>query len=314
MKIIDAYYDLDIRKGVKKYLLAQGLSINKVDKTYERFGVYLSRLKSVGYDKKLQNAFTLDSFISSLRVIFEEKWVNNIKYEEMPNFYYWYTDYLQTIVAIDPNISIDGINLCFSDCSLEQLTSFETLYIKHGKLTIITNPKLICRVAPMLKKNEGTLDDAITIAKGFYGDLLPKMTDSDWGNILIQIWPQNAKKKKNATNRNIEIRYPDGTSRVFSGNDAMFEVAKMIGVQKLSSLKSIKHRGKDLITRVVEPVNALSYKELEYGWYLNMLGNNNDKLKTLLVLNTIYSLKLNINITTLEQTSERKTSFRIIVD
>lgn len=313
MKIIDAYFDLDIRKGVKKYLLAQGMSIGKVDNTYKRFGVYLSRLKSVNFDKKLQNEDSLDSFLSSLRYIFEVQWVKNINYVEMPHFFYWYTDYLQTVVALDPSVFIEGLSLCISCQPLDSLSNFETPYISNNKLTIITNPKLIVQVSPILKNGNGTLDEAISIAKNFYGNLLPNMDDSDWGRLLMQLWPPKTKSTRKATTRNIEIKYPDGTSRVYNGNDAMFEVATIIGIQKLCSLKTIKHRGNDLVTRVVPAANILAYKELENGWYLNLLGNNEDKFKTIRLLNAICSLKLDISITTAEQTSERKTSFKIIL-
>lgn len=312
MKIIEAYFDLSIRKGVKKYLLAQGMSITQIDKTYNRFGVYLSRLKSVNYDKLLMQYSSLPTFLECLHEIFDVKWVNNINYIEMPKFFYWYAEYLQTIVAIDPSLYIEGINPCFKSNQLEQLTDFELLYRKQGKLTLIANPNLIVQIAPILKGN-GTLNEAIDVAKKFYGKLLPRMNRNDWGNILMQVWPQEPKKTRKATTRNVEIKYADGTSRVFSGNDAMIEVASIIGLQKLLTLKTIKHRGKEILTRFVEPANELAYKEFEDGWFINLLGNNNDKIKTLRVLNAICSLNLEISITTAEQTSERKTSFKIIL-
>jgi|GEM_PF-5885017 len=301
MTIIDAYYNLDIRKGYKTNLLAHGLSVTQTDRTYTRFGTYLSRLKSVGYHTRLSRITTEDSFLEALHEIFDVKWANHIEYTEIPYHFYAYPDYLRAAAAWDPTLKIEGLNPAeqpVNDFSLFDetpfLTRYEEPYIKDGKLLLIANPNVI-KVVVKSMLGEGGIEEAVNYLSYYYSTVLPEMELADYRALLAERRPKKKFSKEKGTLRLIEITDTEGNREVLGGVEAIEKVAAIIGEQTLMKSTIMLEREK-LVLRFHTPPTTLQYKLLPSGNYLNIKGTTTDKYKVLLVLNATFRLGWNIRL------------------
>lgn len=301
MTIIDAYYNLNIRKGYKTNLLAHGLSVTQTDRTYTRFGTYLSRLKSVGYHTRLSQMTTEDTFLEALHEIFDVKWANHIEYTEIPYHFYAYPDYLRAAVTWDPTLKIDGLNPAeppatnmslFDEAAF--ITRYEEPYIKDGKLLIIANPNVI-KVVVKSMLGGGGIEEAVEYLSYYYGAVLPKMERPDYRALLAERRPKKKFTKEKGTLRLIEITDKDGNREVLGGVEAIEKVVATVGEQALMKSTITLEREK-VVIRFHKPPTTLQYKLLPSGNYLNIKGNTTDKYKVLLVLNATFRLGWNIRL------------------
>lgn len=298
MKIIEAYYDTALRNGMKRYLLAEGYSLTRIDKLYEQFGVYLSRLKHVIFYNQLHQCDDERSFTAKLDEIFYDKWSGHIQYEQMPLYFHRYLHYLHTAVAVNPTLVIDGL-LPPDDSELtveDEVTIYARPYLRDNKLTIIANPLLIKRVRPMMTAPEPRVAEAVAECRSFYGHLLSAMTDSDWEALLDDIWTTKRRRRTRAVARNVEVQYDDGTRMVLSGTAAMEMFADMIGHEELVR-RNLKHIGAPLVLRNGLATPPSGFKALDNGYLVNSRGNASDKVRTLRMLCSVYQLDVVVQLT-----------------
>lgn len=298
MKIFEAYYDIKLRKGLKKYLLAEGRKLSEIDRLYLQFGTYLSRIKGIGFYGKLMEASSEAEFRELLRVLFEDKWSGHMQYDDMPGYFSRYLDYLHTASALDPDLQIEGLEMpddiwCIPG---SEVTDYARPYIKDGKLAIIANPLLVKRLKPYLAILPIGMESAVAEAKGFYGNLLPLMEDSDWERLIDDLAMPKKERKAKATARNVEFQMKDGTKRVMNGNQAMEYVADLIGYDRCLSL-NVLHKGEKIVTRQRDMRYESYYKPVEDGLWLNLKGSVADKVKTLRMLASFCRLPFTVSLT-----------------
>lgn len=288
MRIFDAYENIKIRSGFKTWLLAEGLTIGRVDRTYTRFGTYLSRIRGVNYDKVLARCLTEEEFRKNLHTIFYEKWKNHMGYPEIPPYFFHYLNYLHYLLAKDPTIVIDGLNR--NDENVEyvsQLGEYELKFTHNGKLSILSHPALVRKVRFLVADGDNT--EAVATCKKFYADCALQMTDDDWEHLLEAFQQTPKKSTAKSAVRNIRIVFPDGLSGIFSGPEAFIRVARTINPEELKRC-NVKHRAKKILTKDVPAGSAAYFKPFDDDWYINLSGSTTDKYKTLCVLNSLYQL------------------------
>lgn len=305
MKIYEAFDDVKLRRGYKLWLQGLGLSIIRVDKLATRFGSYISRIRSVGYERKLLACETEDALRREFDEIFKVKWKNHLGYPEVPEHFYYYLDYLHTAMAKQPTLAIEG--LAPDDDAVpaaDAPTCYEERFIADGKLRVLANPVLIRQIRALFKEDPEALDDAVALCRDFYACLDLDMTDREWLDLLDLLTVKGAKSDKTLV-RSIEITFPDGTVKVLNGSDAVQEVADLIGIDRLKTC-IVKHMSRTMITRTVPPKFGNYFRELPNGLFLNVMGTNVDKFKTLNILNSHYRLRLVIRLTNEKPTPKRK--------
>lgn len=305
MKILEAYYDPKIRNDLKRYLYAEGRKLSEIDKLYTQFGVYLSRLKGIPFYQTLMDSPTEDEFCRNLDLLFDHMWVNHMGYTDMPTYFRRYLSYLHSASALNPELRIEGLQppediFCVPG---SDVTDFAKPYIQNGKLKIIANPLLIKRLLPFKKDWPKGRDQAISMAKIFYGPLLPATTDADWSELISDLLAPKKQYKAKATARNVEISYPDGRKVVVGGTQAMEIVVNDIGISKLSSFP-VLHKGERILTRTPNPRLLSSYKQLDGGYWLNQRGTVGDKVKTLRMLTSHFRLPYTVLLTNAELTPD----------
>lgn len=298
MKILEAYYDIKIRKDMKRYMLAEGKKLSEIDKLYRQFGTYLSRLKFIAFYDTLLNSKSEIEFRENLDILFDKLWVNHMEYVDMPDYFRRYLSYLHSASALDPNLKIEGLQppedlFCIPG---SDVTEYAKPYIKDGKLQIIANPLLIKILLPFRKDWPETADASVNRTKAFYGDLLPDMTDDDWKTLIEELLKPKSIRKAKATARNIEFKFPDGHKIVMGGNQAMEKAANDVGFAKLLTM-NVLHKGDKIVTRHFDPRYENSYKNLGDGMWLNNKGTVNEKVKTIRVLTALCHLPYTVSLT-----------------
>lgn len=298
MKIFEAYYDLKIRQGMKKYLLAEGKKPSEIDRLYLQFGLYLSRIKGIVYYNSLMDAKTESEFRDLIDILFNDKWSGHMQYEEMPGYFFRYLDYLHTASALDPKLHIEGLEMpddiwCIPG---SDVTDYAKPYVKDGKLAIIANPLLIKKLSKFLPLLPIGLDEAVSIAKNFYGVLLPNMTDSDWQKLILDLAAPKKARKEKATARNVKFDFKDGSCKVMGGNKAFEFALSEIGIEKCMSL-NVFHKGEKIVTRQRDMRYETYYKPIREGLWLNLKGSVSDKVKTLRVLSSMLHMPWQASLT-----------------
>lgn len=297
MRIYEAYSDARIRMGYKVWLHAQGLSIIRADTVYTRFGSYISRIRSVGYERQLLGCLLEEELRRGFDSIFKEKWKNHLGYPEIPEHFYVYLDYLHSLMAHTPTLDIGGLA---DDTAVVPLlgapTRFEERFIIDSKLTLLTNPVLIRKLVEAAKDTDSTPDGMIDICRDFYTAMPLKMQPADWLKLVEPLISKKKGKRDASLTRNLEVTFPDGTTRVLSGPNSFNIVADMIGAVALKNC-NVKHMGRPMVTRTVPPKFQAYYRDIGGGLFLNVGGTTIDKFKTLNILNSHFRLRLVIRLT-----------------
>lgn len=298
MKILEAYYNLKLRTGMKKYLLAENKSLSEIDRLYRQFGTYLSRLKGVKLYNDLLNCSSETDFRTMLKVIFKEKWAGHMQYEEMPTYFERYLDYLHSACALDPTLEIEGLEMPADLFCLpgSDVTEYAKPYVRDGKLSIIANPLLIKKLTPYIKIKNVDMQGAIETARSFYGSLLEDMTDKDWESLIEEIASPKKQRKAKATARNVEIIGEDGQKSILGGNKAMEHIVREVGPQKFLSM-NVQHKGDRIVTRTPDPRYPTYYVKLDDGLWLNVKGSVAEKVKTLRLLTMLLHLPYTVTLT-----------------
>lgn len=298
MKILEAYYNTKVRSMVKRYLMAEGRKLSEVDRLYRQFGTYLSRLKSVGFYSRLAECGSEREFRELLRVLFEEKWVDHIRYTEMPAYFNRYLEYLHSACALDESLEVEGLEEPDEQSCTprEEVTGYARPYLRDGKLSIIANPLLIKRLRPLLGMLPMSMPEAVSVAGEFYGDLLPDMTGADWEALISELAAPLKPRSSKSTARFIEFRMADGSRKVLGGNDAFFYLVETAGVEALMRT-TVTHKGDKVVTRNVDYHYENYYKPLPDGLWLNVKGSVTDKMKTLRVLASLLKLPYTVSLT-----------------
>ncbi|MDE6176381.1 MAG: hypothetical protein K2F71_02445, partial [Paramuribaculum sp.] len=287
MKIFEAYNDAKIRREYKRLLIAQGMSITAADKEYGRIGTYVSRIRGVAFDKLLLTADNETSFRSLLDYIFKDKWKDHMEYAETANHFYHYLDFLhyQKAMGFLPDLTgLDDDGEC--PLSLDRPGRYEERFIHSGKLAILLNPALVGQLRGM------TTEDAVARCREFYPFLDPTMNDDDWKSLVEECSSVRKPRRNKATVRNIAITLPDGSRRVMEGNDCFMVVISLIGAQTLLA-SNVRHLRYRLVERTIPHNHKKYFRKMDDGLYVNLLGGNPEKYRTLRLLDSFFHLGLN---------------------
>lgn len=294
MKIYDAYADVKIRRRYKKLLIAERLTIGQADKVYTRFGTYLSRMRGVGFDVKLSACKSESEFREMLRIIFDEKWKGHMEYHEVPTHFYRYLNFLHALMTLEPHTAIEGLAMTPEPESipLQELSEYELPYVdSEGKLGIILNPWLVKRI--METKKSSHADGLVEICRRFYGSLLPGMTDAEWQKLIDDLGVKKSPRQNSNLVRNIEIT-TESSTMVLNPTDALHYVVMKTGVERLRK-SNLKLNGDSIIRQQVPAARKTSFRCLGYNLYLNIKGTGLDKFKLMVILNSQYSLGLELH-------------------
>lgn len=291
MRIYDAYTDTQIRRGYKKLLIAQGMTVVSADKIYDRFGVYVSRIKSVNFDRLLHSAPTETEFKAKLDYIFKDRWRDHLGYAEIPAHFYAYVDYLHMLVASGTTDEIDGLEIDFSDCPLPSPGRYEQPYIgPEGRLRIIANPALLRQLSVGRASNQPE-EELVATCRRFYPFLDSTMADADWGALIVSAFERKGRRTDTSSVRNIAMTLPGGERRVMEGAECFYHAVAMVGPEQLLNA-TISHMRYRLVVRQVPPQYKRQFRPIGNGMHINLIGTTLDKYKTLRLLDSFYNLGL----------------------
>lgn len=290
MKIFEAYQNTKLRIRFKSFIEAEGMSLSKREQIYTRFGTYISRIRSVGYDKMLLEAPDEMEFTTILKQIFFEKWKNNIGYPEIPDYFFRYLDFLRMQTAIHDDIEIDG--LARDENAIQThggVTKYEERFVAaDGRLRMLANPALI-----RLLRNADE-DGRVGVCRSFYSGHFDSMSDTDWKALIEEL---TAPKRKSTPRGEVsfEVVGRQGESRILNSYQAMRLLVDMAGVEKVEKCP-LKLNGKVLIMSNPPTGNKYNWIELDGVRYLNAMGSMMDRFKVMRALVSIYRLPVTVNL------------------
>lgn len=294
MKIYEAYDDTKIRLRFKDFIEAEGLSMSKREQVYTRFGTYMSRIRGVGYDRKLIVIRDEDSFRETLEWIFFDKWKDHLGYPEMPHYFFRYLDFLHTLSAIQPEIEIEGLsqqeNLPVSN---GKLTRYEEQFVSaEGKLRLLANPQLIKQLRDNGMWSDPVSDEALSHCRDFYAGTVISMSDDEWRELIKHQLPTSKRNKKRG-DISFEILTPEGNTRILNAAQTMEYIVSLAGAEKVTNCK-LKLQGQPLVVKKVPQGRQASFKQLDDNLFINISGSVMDKFKVFRVLISLCRLPMTI--------------------
>lgn len=266
------------------------MSLSKREQIYTRFGTYISRIRSVGYDKMLLGAADEDEFRKMLSQIFYEKWKNNIGYPEIPDYFFRYLDFLRMQTAIHDDIKVEGLaSDVEEDESGDKIGRYEERFVTNrGKLRILANPNLI-RIVKAVPE-----EDIAAVCREFYSPAFSAMKDKDWKSLAEEA---RGVKKSNGQRGDVsfEFKYKNGDRQILNSYQAMRQLVELAGIEKVKKCP-LKLYGKTLISER-EPVGKrIAWMSIDGGCWLNCLGSIMDRFKVMRALVSIYRLPVEVGL------------------
>jgi len=183
-----------------------------------------------------------------------------------------------------------------SEPIFDENADYEFRYTKDGKLTKITNPKLIEQLRPFLNTEYQELVAAYSVVDDFYGERFSSMQLAEWNALFKKInWdnPLDDNPEKVGEKQKTEIlrvTFPDGkVIQHLKVVDTFVEVIKTLDMQTVHDLGIIVAKD-NLVSKKRNPKYIVAQKEMGDGWYL--LTNSNTLRKREILQNISSCLKL----------------------
>lgn len=299
MNIWDAYCKPAYYNIYFDLLVFKGMSRKDSEFLKDQYTTYLQRIKSTIFSRELKNCCNVEDFKSKLVDIFENKWKNHIQYKEMPDHYYAFLTFLESIEALhDDFINEEEKKRLVGkepDIPIKELTSYELNYLCDGKLVALMNPQLLRYLKLFIEKEGVKPSKAATICQTFYGDLLPQMGYEDYAKCIEYLWDSSHRVKKGGKKNKIKIVFPDNTEETLPMTDALIKIIKFYGVEEVRS-KKIQIRNNDLILRSVTKDKEKIYEHVDENFYLYLNGDLKDRLNVVNRINLSFNKQLKIEL------------------
>lgn len=295
MRIFEAYDDTSVRLHFKEYLEAEGMSMSLRERTYTRFGTYMSRIRGVLYDRMLLGAIDEADFKAKLEYIFYDKWKDHLGYPEMPDYFFRYLDFLHTISAAR-DIPIDGLSP-EDDCRITdgKLTRYEERFLTpDGKLRLLANPLLIRSLRNSGNWRDPVNDEAVQLCADFYAGTPVSMTGDEW-KASIEKWVRPQKKSGKRGDLSISIKRENGETSVCNSYQAMEMIVQTAGMEKALTC-NLRLNGQPIVTRRVPQGKEATFKDMGNGHFLNNMGAVIDRFKVMKVLVSMWRLPFEISL------------------
>ncbi len=299
MNIWEAYCRPDYYNIYFDTLVAAGTSSETAIKLKRQFCNYIQRIKGTRYATVLKGCSTKDEFADVLHELFNDKWQDRIKYQDMPSHYEYYLDFLNSIQAVYNDFIDDNEknNLIVSDpeMPIHELSPYETKYLKNGKLVFLMNPQLLSTLREYIEEDKFTPVKAAMICEMFYEGLLPDMENEDFVELINYWWKRNDKTKKGRKRNQIKVIFPDGHEITDSTTEAMKEVVEFYGPENVMK-RRLKIRNEDFVVKYVPMGKENLYELLSNGYGIYNSGNIKDRLNALRAINIGLGNKLKIDV------------------
>lgn len=296
MRIFEAYDDTSIRSLFKNYIEAEGVSMSRCEQIYTRFGTYMSRIRGVLYDRLLIEATDEADFRKKLQYIFHDKWKNHIGYQEMPEYFFKYLDFLHSLRATLDDIVIVGLSED-DDCEISDgvLTHHEKRFVSsEGKLRILANPMLIRRLKENGLWQSPVSEKAILLCRDFYEGAPLSMTDDNWKSIIQSALKVNIGKKKRS-GITFEIKKADGEIKICNFMQVMEMIIEIAGIEKIAQC-NLRLNGQPIIAKRRPMTRESSFKDMKNGYFINNMGTTMDKFKLIRVLISLFRLQMEVSL------------------
>lgn len=297
MNIWESYCKADYYNFYFNTLVAKGLSREKAEALKIQYGHYLQRLKGTIFAKELKECATPTEFKEKLHDIFFNKWQNNLKYKEMPFHYEAYLSFLDSIQALHNDfINEEEKNRLISkdfDIPIEQLSIYETEYMRDGKLVALMNPQLLSILKEYIENEKLKPRKACMICESFYGDLLPNMEIKDYAALIHNLWGNSHKVKPGGKKSKMKIIYQDGHEEIYTTTDGMKAFIRFYGAEEVRKLKHVV-RGVDFIVKMIPYGKEDKYEKVEENAFVCISNNTQDRLKLLRIINAQLGKKLKV--------------------
>ncbi|MBR2415674.1 MAG: hypothetical protein IKB11_02855 [Bacteroidaceae bacterium] len=280
------YFDLLVAKGVKR---KNAINLK------EFYCGCLQRIKETRFSLDLKAINKKEVFADKLREIFEVKWKDHFKHDELVPHFYEYLKFLDSIQCLYNDFICEEEKSRLTNIEItDSLTEYELEYMVDGKLVAIMNPTLIYMLRECIVERKITPKKVTIICKNFYGDLI-NMSTSEYKSLINKLWNPSRKVKKGKHSTNIRIVFPDGSYEQSSTLDALKKIVLFYGFDNVLN-KHLPMRKEQLITKYAGIGKEKIYEKIEDGKYILNIGNAIDRLKMANTINAMFGKKLNIEI------------------
>ena len=297
MNIWDAYCKHAYYNIYFDTLVAKGMSRERAEKLKEQYCKYLLRIKECKFGIELKSITDVDEFHKKLKEMFEVSWKDKLKFEEMPEHYYAFLTFLDSMQALHNDFVNDKEKARLIDedpvIPIAQLTSYETDYLIDGKLVALMNPQLLFILKEYIEEEKMNDIKASRVCLTFYGDLLPAMKAKDFKALLKNLWDSGRKVKKGGKRNQICIRFPDNSTKTYGTLDALKEIVKFYGPEKVRNLKR-EIRGEDFLVKYVPMGKEKMYDQVDSTYSINTLGATKDRMNMARLINIHFGNQLEI--------------------
>ena len=311
--LVSLFCDVDC---VEKYVSAVKVLINNYIRPRYR-KVFLQ------YDNICQYNEAVEQFLASDEIKCLDSTLDNV-------YSYALTAYVEFVInefgetnetetSPYPEVDDENDGEYVSDSDIEESNEqdkkidYETPYLdSDGRLTKISNPKLIEMLRPDLDTEFPRPMAAFATIEDFYGSRFPKMEMFHWQKLFNAInWSKEGETipkgpvkyelpaRIRSARHKIRILFPDG-SEVCEKKvvDTLLAVIKYATLEKVLPLKNLRGNtgGGQLITKTVIPKYKNAFKPIGQGYYVNTHSNTQTKLSQIQQINTSLNLGLKISL------------------
>ena len=299
MNIWDSYCKADYYNVYFNILVAKGLSREQSEDLKIQFSYYLQRIKGTLFAKELKACVTPNEFKEKLHDIFYNKWKNYLKNKEIPFHFEAYLSFLDSMQALHNDyINDEERNRLVSknfDIPIEKLSTYETDYMRDGKLVALMNPQLLSILKEYIEDEKLKPRKACVICESFYGDLLPQMEEKDYATLIQSLWGSSHKVRSGAKKSKLKITYPDGREETYAVSDGMISFIRFYGAEEVRKLKHVV-RGEDFIVKNIPYGKEDKYEQVEEKAYVCISNNSQDRMKLLKIINVQLGKKLKVEL------------------
>lgn len=282
------YFDLLVAKGMEK---------ESAENLKSLYCAYIQRIKGTIFAQELQMLDKPAAFLEKLHDIFEVKWKDNLKYKELPEHFYRYMKFLDSMQALHNKFFNEDEKeriVAMASNGVKELTEYEREYMRSGKLVALMNPGLLSILQELIVQERLAPKRATLICRNFYGNLLD-MSPKEYAALINELWYPSRQIKKGGRHNMMRITYPDGTAEKLTTLDALKKIVLFYGFDEVFKKKTMI-RDTAFLVKYVPVGKEEIYERMDESMHILNIGNTKDRMNVARTINIMFGRKLEIGL------------------
>ena len=276
------YFNLLVTKGHKR---------TDAIKLKEYYCACLQRIKETMLSSELKQINDKEAFAGKLHEIFNVKWKDHFKHNELIPHFYAYLKFLDSIQCIyNDFISAEEKERLTNIEIVDSLTEYELEYMVDGKLVALMNPALLYQLRECIVEREIAPQRVTIICKNFYKGLLD-MSVSEYRNLISKLWNPARVARQGRRESRMRIVFPDGRNELCPTLDGLKKIVTFYSIDKVYN-KHLDIRKEKFLTKYVVIGKEKIYERIEDNMYIINIGNALDRIRMANTINAMFGNKL----------------------